>query len=382
MPQLQVIENLQGPRPPEQPNRAQQNLQTFLSNIGNQYRENQDRTQINQLLQEYQQNDDEISAFRNFQVGLGRSDISPSKQLGLQQWMNESEKVLIEQRKNLNAEAERMKKANLEAEKKRANDEKILRTQQETKEILIAGGETPEEAERLAPILTPASARARVKPVNGPKEILANKLATKAADEIVENEKMLAKSQALLENIEEVKKTAEENLRGPVGYAKALFNTQSAAKVTTLSASGLEPVIKMFNPVGALPTQKLNWIRQTFSVSASDTMSTIMGKLETQKILVNQGINRARQRNALLKEYAGNIPLDVEKEFDKQTDDLITEIKNISDKELQNKENQPKENQPGGKIKVVAPDGKSIGYMTQEQIDEAAKKNVIFTPTK
>jgi len=108
MPQVQIVENLQGPRPPEQPNRAQQNLQTFLSNIGNRYQENQDRTQINQLLQEYQQNDDEISAFRNFQVGLERSDISPSKRLGLQQRMNESEKLLIEQRKLLDKKRDQL----------------------------------------------------------------------------------------------------------------------------------------------------------------------------------------------------------------------------------------------------------------------------------
>lgn len=48
----------------------------------------------------------------------------------------------------------------------------------------------------------------------------------------------------------------------------------------------------------------------------------------------------------------------------------------------QNNPSTAPQSNPNGKIRVLAPDGKNYGFMTQQQINEAAANNVIFTPVK
>ena len=56
--------------------------------------------------------------------------------------------------------------------------------------------------------------------------------------------------------------------------------------------------------------------------------------------------------------------------------DLAVAVEALDESEKENKSPKGK----NGKIRVTAPDGKTTGYMTQEQIDKAKANNVIFTP--
>jgi hypothetical protein len=71
-------------------------------------------------------------------------------------------------------------------------------------------------------------------------------------------------------------------------------------------------------------------------------------------------------------------------DLEKQVDEKLKPYKDQLHKELKEAvniyRNGTKTNSNNNKIKVMAPDGKTTGFMTQKQIDEAAKKNAIFTP--
>lgn len=316
-------------------------VEQFFSKLGKDIRDKQDQNEIGNLIGQYQQNRQDANAWEDLQLGLEKSSISPTKRLQTQKSLNDVQKNVIERDKVLNAEVKAMQDQhikNLENQKteqkeknklEREENEKIEKRNKEvleTETILTQSGVDPEEAKRLSSLISPATARTMVKPVKSPKgakEKFEEGLAGEASKEVPKMEQAIAKGKDALTNIDRIETLATENLKGLKGYVKAAFNTEAAAEVNTLGATNLETVIKLFNPVGALPTQKLNWIRSTFSVSPWDNLSTIKGKLNTQKIITQQSIDRAEERNKLLKKYYGNIPEDVSKEFDKKTEDIL-----------------------------------------------------------
>lgn len=130
MPQLQVVDttrNEAGVHP------VQENLQTFFSKMGKDYRDKQDRVEIGNLINQYKQNREDANAWEDLQLGLEQSNISPTKRLQTQQSLNEMKKLIIEKDKALNAQ---VKKGMLSAEDR-----------QKQKDNLISTGYTPEEAE-------------------------------------------------------------------------------------------------------------------------------------------------------------------------------------------------------------------------------------------
>jgi hypothetical protein len=130
MPQLQVVDttrNEAGVHP------VQENLQTFFSKMGKDYRDKEDRVQIGNLINEYKQNREDANAWEDLQLGLEQSNISPTKRLQTQQSLNEMKKIITEKDKALNAQ---VKKGMLTAEERARQ-----------KENLIATGYSDEEAE-------------------------------------------------------------------------------------------------------------------------------------------------------------------------------------------------------------------------------------------
>jgi len=355
MPQVQVVNQLNRE---EGVNPAQENLQTFFSKMGKDYRDKEDRVEIGNLINQYKQNREDANAWENLQLGLEQSNISPTKRLQTQQSLNEMKKVITEQDKALNAQvknaadeakklkteqddaAEKQKKAQAEVDKKAA-------TTKENELILVEGGKTPEEAARLAPIVSTATARSLVKPTKGAKEKFEEGLAVGASKEVPELEKTIAKGADTLTNIDRIEDLASKNLKGGKGYVKALFNTEAAAEAETLGATNLDTVIKLFNPAGTLPTAKLNWLKNTFAINPWDNLSTIKGKLNTQRTITKQGLERAKIRSQLLKKYYGNIPEDVSKEFDAETGRILDSLQETLEPKKASKQEAPE-----GKVRV------------------------------
>lgn len=175
-----------------------------------------------------------------------------------------------------------------------------------------------------------------------------------AADVYKTENEDLPRYKSSQQNITHLKNLAKK-LTGPLGYGKALFNTSEAAEFNTLGASLLEPVIKVFNPTGALPTAKLNWIKDQFQPRASELSSTIAGKISTMERLNNQAIQRAEDKIKLYHNFNGNPPASEVMKFDQESDKFINDF---VDKEIL-KDTIIKET-PKGKVAMLDPDGKPL----------------------
>lgn len=340
MPQIQMIDSTPRKQEPT-------GVQEFFSKLASSYKEKQEEDTIGNILAEYGQNMEDARAYQTALNKLQRAPISPIRKAQEIKTLQDQERVLIERDKALNARYEK----ELAAKQKQSDKEKEVR---ENELILEKGGFSPEEIQKLAPNISTATARDMAKPEkspNGPREKFEQILATEAAKEVPVLTQEIAKSRDLLDNIDTAEKIANENLRGPLSYAKAFLNTESASELTTLGATNLGSVIKLFNPAGTLPQAKLEWIRKTFSVSPYDTISTMKGKFNTQRIILNQAKARAEQRLKLIKENYGNIPAGEIERFDQETSDLLDAMKDELEPKMEEEAHK-------GMVQVADPKGR------------------------
>jgi hypothetical protein len=188
MPQIQTFDLNQRTEPGVNP--AEENIVKFFSKLGKDYKDKEDRVEIGKIIEEYTGNVDKAAGITQARKSIATGTLSPTKQLQANELINAEEKSIIERDKQLNSQVKAMadieekrrkdiqdKQALLDKEEK-ANLEKAdkkLRDQNEVRETLLKAGETPEEADRLAPILSPAAANARLANANA-----VNKEKTKA----------------------------------------------------------------------------------------------------------------------------------------------------------------------------------------------------------
>ncbi len=338
-------------------------VEEFFSKLGQVYKEREDKDTIGKILKDAEQYEDEGVKFEKTVQAAQKANLSPTERVRFIKETQDTRSVRNQQESALNArvkaamdQEEKLKKEKIESDKVAKADakEKADRAAviSENEITLENAGYPPEEVKRLAPLMSTAGTRALIKPqktANGPKERFEQGLAAEASKEVPELEKEIKKSDDLIANVDAAEKLANDELGGPIGYGKAFFNTQSASNLETLGATNLGSVIKLFNPAGTLPTAKLNWIKKTFAVSPYDTLSTMKGKFDTQRIILNQAKARAQERVGLLKKYFGNIPADVNAQFDKDTGDLLDALEG----ELE----PSKEDARKGMVKVMDPNG-------------------------
>jgi hypothetical protein len=114
MPQVQVVDTTE--RPPE-PTGVEQ----FFSRLGKSYKDESDRVEIGKLIDEYKTNREDANAWENLQLGLEKSNISPTKRLQTQASLNEMKKLIIEKDKALNAKVNKGILTQEEKERQRGN---------------------------------------------------------------------------------------------------------------------------------------------------------------------------------------------------------------------------------------------------------------------
>lgn len=141
------------------------------------------------------------------------------------------------------------------------------------------------------------------------------------AKQYKEDKIQILKARDALKNITRMEELSK-SLSGVFGYGKALLNTGDAAEFDALGLAAIEPILKIFNPVGAIPTQKINIIRDRFAPKATDRQTTIDGKLRALKAFNQQAMARAEARVALIDQYQGNPPAEVLNKFDDETETL------------------------------------------------------------
>ncbi len=114
-----------------------------------------------------------------------------------------------------------------------------------------------------------------------------------------------------------------KKLTGVGGYAKSLFNTESAAEFNTLGVSTIKPVLKSFNPVGAIPQQKIDMIIDKFSPKASDLATTQEGKFKTLERIAGQAERRANKLLGLIEKHGEDIPTEELLKFNRESEAMI-----------------------------------------------------------
>lgn len=333
MPQAQVIDL-------GRDESKEKGIMGFLNEIGSRYKENKDKKTFENILGEYQQNMQDEQAFEKAYVDTMRSDMAPSALLKAFDDLDKMQDALKKNQDRFNSKLNAATKAYGDVEKKQ-------KAEAESYELLIANGVPEDKAKELSKVISPANAKGYGKTEKGSEDLFEKEVKKAAAKEIAPLEKEIAAYPDIESNLNEVQDYMEKYLKGPAGYAKALIGTEAATHVETLSATNLDKVIKLFNPAGTLPTAKLNWIKGAFAVSPKDTISGAKGKIATAKLIAKQGVDRAKKRLALLKQYKGLIPEDVAKEFDDETSGILDALQD----EYAPEEKKEKE-LPKGKVRV------------------------------
>ncbi len=242
--------------------------------------------------------------------------------------------------------------------KRREKAEKTTKEQKAVKNLLRETGKfkTDEELEEAAQTYDLKTAKTmwqeakKPKPKSETQKLMDKEIAKGYVSAVGE----IPKLQSTLDNIGRLRELGGK-LRGPGGYVKAAFKTQSASEYNTLSASLLDPIIKIFNPVGAVPVTKLNWIRETFAPQASDLASTQEGKLTTLERLASQAKQRAEQKIKLFNDYNGEPPESEVVKFDNESAKMMTDF--VDSRQYID---QLKKELPQGKILMVDAQGKPL----------------------
>ena len=96
MPQVQTVDTTENKPEPT-------GVQEFFSKLGKSFKDQSDRMEIGELLEQYKQNRDDANAWEDLQLGLESSTISPTRRLQTQENLNQMKKLIIEKDKALNA---------------------------------------------------------------------------------------------------------------------------------------------------------------------------------------------------------------------------------------------------------------------------------------
>lgn len=106
----------------------------------------------------------------------------------------------------------------------------------------------------------------------------------------------------------------EKNLPS-VGYQKSLsnigpFKSQMFSEYENRGNLVLDRVIKIFNRSGVLPQKKLEWLKDTFSVSPNDYQNVIKGKINALRTLSKKAESLDNRFGQLVEKYGADIPND------------------------------------------------------------------------
>lgn len=357
MPSPQVLDLSPSPRKEASP------LENTLSAFSKRSRENQLETQENDALKDiysqYQQDGKNLEkAIQDIQT---RPGISPSKRLNTvnqlmefhkyngelqkkekERTSNAAKVADIEQRRglapgSLNAYIDDPKMAEqITREKKPANaggginDDQQRRiehvmsqpgydqlTQAEKNVALIRSGVNPTVAKALNdPSLSKLS----------PFEEAVQKKQAESWQKAHDN---LAIQESGLEDVKWLQGKAEEVREWSTIWGTATGLGSLGKEFDTTAHTILEPILKIFNPTGALPTSKINMLKKVYVPSSDESEGTIKGKLRAGVRLYERGIELNRKKIEFIESRGGQISSKdeklIDKSIEKQLDDQAAE---------------------------------------------------------
>lgn len=343
-------------------------LAGFLNNIGKMYKENKDKKTFENILGEYQQNMQDEQAFEKAYVDTMRSDMAPSALLKAFDDLDKMQDALKKNQDRFNSKLNAATKAYGDVEKKQ-------KAEAESYELLIANGVPEDKAKELSKVISPANAKTYGKAEKGGDKLdkFDQKLQQKGAEEYIKLQEAIPKGKDALANLDRLESLSKNELSGLKGYAKSAINTESASEFSNLAFTSIEPIIKLFNPVGPIPVAKMKMIQQTFQMNPGELQTTIRGKISALRRIGQQGLARNEQRAALLKKHKGLIPEEELKQFDKQTEELQDAL--VDDSAFQLKIEGKKDNEMVEGF--YSKDGKKLKPMEKKKAVELFNKGLI-----
>ena len=295
-------------------------IESFFTKLGKDYRDKQDQLEIGNILNQYQQNRNNENAWEDAYIQAQTSNkLSPTKRIELMNQLGEMSKVITERKKAFNDNLKNMQEQAEKTQKAEKQKESIYE--------LYKRYMPEEEARRLSEIDDLPTARARIKPFQdkdkpAAKSEFEKTLEREEAKKLVKLEEDIPKAKDALANLDRIDELATKELSGIKGYGKALFNTESAKEMENLSFTSIEPIVKLFNPVGPIPVAKLEMIRNQFQAHPSDLSTTIRGKNAALRRIGQQAVARAEQRASLIRKYKGQPPPEEISNFDRESSHL------------------------------------------------------------
>lgn len=146
-------------------------------------------------------------------------------------------------------------------------------------------------------------------------------LSREYAKQYAQIQEQLPKYQSAQQDLDYLSEISDK-ITGLSGYAK--LGTRS--EFDAIAASTIEPMIKMYNPTGAVAARKLDWINKTFKPSSLDTTYTTRGKIAGLKRIFNAQQNKLMERQKLIESFNGNPPAGAMEAFDRQSEEEYDKI--------------------------------------------------------
>lgn len=360
MPSLQVVDLNPNPRTETTP------LEKIMSSFAGRYRENQveqqDSDALSKIYKQYQQEGNGID--QTLQALQTTTGLSPTRRV------QETNRLIqikqINDRKQEAAQAELSKKtandlrqkeleisqqdvANRKAalDQARADKQSAVEADKTTKQERLAESNRAllsqvypeEEASRLAPLLSerqatdiykqrskpPKEGKAQPTPKLTPYETERQKGAAKKVEKAEEDTATLGNGLKNLDRLQEL----SGKLRGLYASGKAAVGLSGdASEMKSLALTAIQPILKVLNPVGAIPVAKMKIALDLAAPNPLDSYPVQVGKIDALRRIVTQAKNIADKKIALYEEYGGNPPREKVKEIDDVATALGDEISN------------------------------------------------------
>jgi len=269
---------------------------------------------------------------KDFEIDQARNSIAQKKEENAAAKINQKEqqeKNRVTEKKQDEATKKEEKKLEETAKKEEKKNEEIKKREQ-TKAIVGQLGLSPEETESLGEGLSLGAAegllKQKMKPMKGEQGKLSpfeKKIQEENAQDYIDTTKEIPLLKDNVATIEEVRGIAKQ--LGPFGInslgpLSGLVGTEKATELEAKSFPLMAPIIKVFNPVGAIPVRKMELIANKFQVKASDYPWQIEGKLRALELFSQQALTRAEQKIALYQKYNGNPPISEVESFNRASE--------------------------------------------------------------
>ena len=147
-------------------------------------------------------------------------------------------------------------------------------------------------------------------------------LQNKQAEEYIKLDKDISEISANLDTLDKVQALSDEH--GLVGIGtSAIGISKTGPEMEALSFPLIQPIVKMFNPVGPIAVKKLEFVKDKYQVKGTDLPWVRDSKIRALRAFSNQALTRSQQKKQLIEQYNGLIPKEIEQQFDKETEAFV-----------------------------------------------------------